>query len=103
MKKKFLLFAFISIVFSIFMLILLILFDRKIGGNATNGSIENGKYFIVDESGAKNEVDSTKWILDYIVTIIFLVSLIVAVPSFFYIFIKYIAFPIWNGSLSKFN
>ena len=70
----------INIFLAIFFLLGLFFFDKLIGGNATNGKIENNIYYVKDALGNFNIVSKLLFILNYVIlfrlnSILFFVSL----------------------------
>ena len=82
----------INIFLAIFFLLCLFFFDKLIGGNATNGKIENNIYYVKNALGNFNIVSKLLFILNYVytcLTVLFIIAGIVSIVILQYKFINY--------------
>ena len=82
----------INIFLAIFFLSGLYVFDKLIGGNATNGKIENNIYYVKDSLGKLNIVSKFIYILNYAytcLTVLFILAGIVSIVILQYQFVNY--------------
>ena len=77
-NKLFLLNIFLSVIF----LFGLYFFDKIIGGNATNGKIENSIFYVQDSLGNFNEVSKCLYIVNYFYTCITVLHILSGAVSF---------------------
>ncbi len=86
---------------SIFLISLLV-FDKVIGGNATNGYHESNLYFVKDAKEMATEVSKMVFYGNYIFTIISLVFIFLGIVSLCYLFYK-VAIFFMNKKWSEFD
>ena len=98
MENKINIFCVLIIVTAVITFIGLKILEKKIGGNATNGYCNGDKYIVADMNGVENSVSKMCWKFDYYFSITTFVICTLAGFSIFYLFIRYIAIPIWKGT-----
>lgn len=82
----------VNIFLTFIFLIGLHFFDKSIGGNATNGKIENEIFYVKDILGNFNEVTKFIYYVNYIytcITVVFIVAGIISISILQYKFINY--------------
>lgn len=82
----------INIIITIMFLVGLYFFDKNIGGNATNGKIENNIYYVKDGLGNYAEVSRFVYYINYIytfVTVLLIVTASVSIIILQYRFVNY--------------
>jgi len=87
-NKIFLINIFLAIIF----LLVLFFFDKLIGGNATNGKVENNIYYVKDALGNFNIVSKSVYILNYVytcLTVLFIIVGTVSIVILQYKFVNY--------------
>lgn len=87
-NKVFLINIFLAIIF----LLVLFFFDKLIGGNATNGKVENNIYYVKDALGNFNKVSKFVYILNYVytcLTVLFIIVGTVSIAILQYRFVNY--------------
>jgi len=90
-NKVFLMNIFLTIIF----LIGLYFFDKIIGGNATNGKIENNIYYVKDVLGNFSKVSKFVYILNYAytcLTVLLIITGTISIAILQYRFINYCRF-----------
>ena len=92
--KKSTKFCIISVVIMYINLFLLWAMEYLIGGNATNGRIESGVYYVVNSEGVPKEVTKTVFVFSYAFTCIILISIAVGFFSFIILGVKAANHPI---------
>lgn len=90
--------ALITMLISLFIFSSLMIFDSKIGGNATNGKIENGVYYVKNNEGVFKEVKKHIYYIDYIFTCFTIPFIFSGIISISYLFVKCIGKPIEERS-----
>jgi hypothetical protein len=85
----------------IFIAIIFVLFDKKIGGNVLNTRSykTESSFFIADKNGNQREVSEESWNKSYKITIITFVFLSLAMICLLYLFSRYIFIPIMKRNL----
>ena len=81
-----------NIFLTIFFLIGLYFFDKIIGGNATNGKIENNIYYVKDVLGDFSKVSKFVYILNYAyicLTILLIITGTISIAILQYKFVNY--------------
>ena len=88
---------FVAIIF----VIMLVLFDKKIGGNVLNTKSYKTEtsFFIADKNGNQREVSEEIWNKSYKITIVTFIFLSLAMICLFYLFSRYIFIPIMKRNL----
>lgn len=82
----------INIFLAIILLLGLYFFDKIIGGNATNGKIENDIYYVKDSLGKFNTVSKFVYVLNYAytcLTVLFILAGIVSIAILQFKFVNY--------------
>ena len=79
---------FVAIIF----VIMLVLFDKKIGGNVLNTKSYRTEtsFFIADKNGNQREVSEEIWNKSYKITIVTFIFLSLAMICLLYLFLRYI-------------
>lgn len=85
----------------IFLAIIFISFDKKIGGNILNSKSykSESSYYIADKNGNQKEVSEEIWNKCEKLTIITFIFVLLATISFFYLFCRYIFLPSMKNNL----
>ena len=87
---------FVAIIF----VIMLVLFDKKIGGNVLNTkSYKTETLFIADKDGNQREVSEEIWNKSYTITIVTFIFLSFAMICLLYLFSRYIFIPTMKRNL----
>ena len=88
---------FVAIVF----VIMLVLFDKKIGGNVLNPKSYKTEtsFFIADKNGNQREVSEEIWNKSYKITIVTFIFLSLAMICLLYLFSRYIFIPTMKRNL----
>ena len=72
-----------------------------IGGNATNGYMEDGKYYVQNGVGENVPTSPILWYSNYSISLAFVILMPLGMLSLLYLWIKYVCMYIWLKKWEK--
>ena len=75
--------------------------NHFIGGNATNGYMEDGRYYVQNNVGENVPTSPISWYINYSISLAFVILMPLGMLSLLYLWIKNVCMYIWLKKWEK--